>query len=130
MTAFITVIHILVCLVLILVILLQAGRGAGLSWGSFGGDPQSVFGTKSATFLKKATTVSAILFLLTCIALNVFETQKSKSLFSAGNTQVDIEKIKQALEQVKAEEAKNPQTATPAAGATSETPAAETKSEN
>ncbi len=130
MTVLITAIHILVCLVLILVILLQAGRGAGLSWGSFGGDPQSVFGTKSATFLKKATTVSAILFLLTCIGLNIIETHKSKSLFSTGNTQVDIEKIKQALEQVKAEEAKNPQTATPAAGATTETPAAETKSEN
>jgi len=127
MTAFIITIHIAVCFILILVILLQAGRGAGLSWGSFGGDPQSVFGTKSAGFLKKATSISAILFLLTCISLNVLESRKSKSLFTNGNTKIDIEKIKQALEQVKAEEAKNPQPLTPPAGST-EAPAAEAKS--
>ena len=102
MTILIVAVHVIVCFVLILVILLQAGRGAGLSWGNMGGTPQSVFGTKSATFLTKATSVCAIVFLVTCLALNILETRKSKSLFAKANpSQVDIEKIKKALEQIK-----------------------------
>ena len=109
MTALIVTIHVIVCLVLILVILLQAGRGSGLSWGSFGGTPQSFLGTKSATFLAKATSVSAIVFLITCISLNVIDTKKSKSLFETQKpNKIDVDKIKKVLEKVKAEEAKTP----------------------
>lgn len=100
MTAFIVVIHVIVCFILILVILLQAGRGSGLSWGVFGGSPQSFLGTKSASFLTKATSVSAILFLLTCITLNLIETRKSRSLFSGKANQLDVNKIKEALDKV------------------------------
>ncbi len=125
MMALIITVHVVVCFVLILVILLQAGRGAGLSWGSFGGNPQSIFGTKSASFLKKATSVSAILFLVTCISLNIIEAKKSKSLFAGPkNTKIDIEKIKKALEQVKTEETKKTQTSTTAPGTTAGTPSA------
>jgi preprotein translocase subunit SecG len=105
MIALVVVVHVLVCLFLILVILLQAGRGAGLSWGVLGGTPQSIFGTKSASLLTKATTISAILFLFTCIALNVIETAKSKSLFQSPQAQIDMDKIKQALSQIKEEDA-------------------------
>jgi len=104
MTILVTCIHIIVCLVLIIVILLQAGRGQGLSGSSFGGgNVQSLFGTKSSSFLTKATTVCAILFLFTCIGLNVLEVQKSRSLFKAPGTQapLDVEQIKKALEKVK-----------------------------
>lgn len=103
MTTFIVTIHIIACFVLILVILLQAGRGSGLSWGSFGGTPDSLLGTRSASFLAKATSVCAILFLVTCITLNVIEARKSKSLFSGvPQEKVDVEKIKKILEQTKA----------------------------
>ncbi len=105
MTILIVSVHVVVCLILILVILLQAGRGSGLSWGSFSGNPQSFFGTKSATFLAKATSVSAIVFLVTCISLNIMETRKARSLFSAGKSSpVDVEKIKQVLDKLKAEQ--------------------------
>lgn len=96
-------IHIIVCLVLIIVILLQAGRGQGLTGGSFGGNVQSLFGTKASSFLTKATSVCAILFLFTCVGLNIIEIHKSRSLFKApGNqTPLDVEQIKKALEKVK-----------------------------
>jgi preprotein translocase subunit SecG len=101
MTLFTTIVHVLVCLFLISVILLQAGRGQGLSWGTFGGSPQSILGTKTASFLTKVTTACAIIFLLTCIGLNILETTKQRSLFGPTKplSQVDFEKIKEALEQ-------------------------------
>lgn len=96
-------IHIIVCLVLIIVILLQAGRGQGLTGSGFGGNVQSLFGTKASSFLTKATSVCAILFLFTCIGLNFLEVQKSRSLFKAprGQMPLDVEQIKKALEKVR-----------------------------
>ena len=97
-------IHVIVCLVLIIVILLQAGRGQGLTGGSFGGgNVQSLFGTKASSFLTKATSVCAILFLFTCIGLNIIEIQKSRSLFKSPRNQapLDVEQIKRALEKIK-----------------------------
>ena len=96
-------IHILVCFVLIIVILLQAGRGQGLTGSSFGGgNVQSLFGTKASSFLTKATSVCAILFLFTCIGLNIIEIQKSSSLFKSPNakTSLDVEQIKKALAKI------------------------------
>ncbi len=96
--------HIIVCLVLIIVILLQAGRGQGLTGGSFGGgNVQSLFGTKASSFLTKATSVCAILFLFTCIGLQFIEVQKSRSLFKSPNAQapLDVEQIKKTLEKIK-----------------------------
>jgi preprotein translocase subunit SecG len=66
----ITVIHVFVCVFLILVILLQAGKGGGM--GSIGGGAgaQTVFGGRGAqTFLGKVTSVSAAIFMLTSLSL-------------------------------------------------------------
>src|SRR5512144_283943 len=103
MNLLVVCIHVVVCLVLIIVILLQAGRGQGLTGASFGGNVQSLLGTKASSFLTKATSVCAILFLFTCIGLNVLEIQKSRSLFRtpSGQTPLDVEQIKKALEKVK-----------------------------
>jgi preprotein translocase subunit SecG len=101
MTILMVVLHIFVCLFLIAVILLQAGRGQGLSWGVFGGSPQSILGTKSASFLTRVTTICASFFLVTCIVLNIIETRKSRSLFAPSKTtsQIDLAKIKEAIEE-------------------------------
>ena len=106
---FLTCIHVVVCLVLILVILLQAGRGQGLAGPNFGsGNVQSLLGTRAADFLTKATSVSAICFLFTCIGLNFIESQRSRSLFSTRVNQgqpVDLDAIQKALKKVKEEKA-------------------------
>ena len=130
MTIFIVVMHVIVCLVLVVVILLQAGRGQGLGGASFGagGGVQTLFGTKAGDFLTKATSVCAILFLITCISLDVIEARKSKSLLSssAGDkqmSQADIQKIKDMLEKLKKEEAAK-KAETPATPEVSEAPKA------
>ncbi|HET9086195.1 MAG TPA: preprotein translocase subunit SecG [Acidobacteriaceae bacterium] len=72
MIAFLTVIHVLVCFVLIGIILLQPGKGADLA-GAFGGQgSQTAFGPRgTANLLTKATTWAAILFAITSVSLTV-----------------------------------------------------------
>ncbi|MGD2279480.1 MAG: preprotein translocase subunit SecG [Candidatus Omnitrophota bacterium] len=74
------VIHVAACIVLIAVILLQAGRGGGLS-EAFGGETQSLLGTQAPVVLKKATTISAIVFLATSLLLGILTARKGRSLF-------------------------------------------------
>lgn len=76
----IIILHIIVCFVLIAVILLQAGKGAGLSNIFGGGGVQTLFGTSAATFLTRATTACAILFLLTCLGLGILSVRRGRSL--------------------------------------------------
>src|SRR5258705_10840286 len=73
-----TIVHVLVCLFLIVVVLLQSGKAADLA-GAFGGmGSQTAFGPRgSATLLSKATTASAILFMLTSLSLSIMATRRS-----------------------------------------------------
>ena len=77
-------IHVIVCFVLIGVILLQAGRGGGLAEPFGGSTTKTLFGTKAATFLTRATTVSAVVFILTCLTLGVLSTRQNRSLIDRG----------------------------------------------
>jgi preprotein translocase subunit SecG len=76
----ITVIHIVVCLILVVVVLLQSGKAADLA-GAFGGmGSQTVFGPRgSATVLSKATTISAIAFMFTSLTLSIMATRGGSS---------------------------------------------------
>lgn len=99
-------IHVIVCLILIAAILLQAGRGGGLA-GLFGGGgtTQTIFGARASTFLTRATTVAAILFLLTCISLTVFSSRRVKSLMGgAGETEVAEQPLPEVAEEAVPEE--------------------------
>ena len=71
------VIHIFVCFGVILIVLLQAGKGAGLS-SAFGvGGGESFFGGRGPTlFLEKLTTGCAVLFMITCISLSLFASKQ------------------------------------------------------
>jgi len=72
------IVHVLVCFFLIIVVLLQSGKAADLA-GAFGGmGSQTAFGPRgSATLLSKATTVSAVLFMVTSLSLSILATRNA-----------------------------------------------------
>ena len=73
MTLFITTLHVLTCLALIAIVLLQHGKGADLGAAFGGGASQTVFGSRGAgNFLTKLTTGAAILFMVTSLTLSYF----------------------------------------------------------
>lgn len=75
------IVHVVLCILLIVTILLQAGRGGGLT-EMFGGETaQSVLGTQAPALLKKITEVSAIGFIVTSLALGMITARQGKSLF-------------------------------------------------
>ena len=72
------ILHIIVCLFLIIVVLLQSGKAADLA-GAFGGmGSQTAFGPRgSATLLSKATTISAVIFMITSLSLSILATRSA-----------------------------------------------------
>jgi preprotein translocase subunit SecG len=76
----VTIVHVTACIVLILVVLLQAGKGASMG-AVFGGSSQTVFGSSGpGTFLGKMTTAVAIIFMLTSLSLSYSVSRKGSSL--------------------------------------------------
>ncbi len=72
----ITIVHVLVCIALILIVLLQAGKGAEMG-AAFGGASQTVFGSSGAVgFLTKLTTIAAIVFMVTSLILAFGSTRR------------------------------------------------------
>ena len=70
MYTLITILHITICISLILVVLLQAGKGANMG-AVFGGSSQTIFGSSGpGTFLGKVTTGVAVFFMLTSLVLS------------------------------------------------------------
>ncbi|MEE8430982.1 MAG: preprotein translocase subunit SecG [Candidatus Desulfatibia sp.] len=64
------IMHVIVSIALIMIVLLQTGKGADMGAAFGGGASQTLFGsTGASTFLGKATTVVAVLFMLTSLAL-------------------------------------------------------------
>jgi preprotein translocase subunit SecG len=76
----ITAIHIIVCFILIVAVLLQSGKAADLAGAFGGGGSQTVFGPRgAATILSKATTICAIVFMLTSLSLWMLSARGVKS---------------------------------------------------
>ena len=72
MNLVITLVHVIACLALIVIVLLQQGKGASMG-AAFGGSSQTVFGSGGATpFLGKVTTIVAVVFMLTSLTLGFF----------------------------------------------------------
>lgn len=76
------IVHVIFCIILIATILLQAGRGGGLTEAFGGGETaQSILGTQAPVILKKITEASAIAFLVTSLLLGMVTARRGKSLF-------------------------------------------------
>jgi preprotein translocase subunit SecG len=70
MSILLVVTHVFVCIALIMIVLLQTGKGADMGAAFGGGASQTLFGTTGAsTFLSKATTAAAIVFMLTSLMM-------------------------------------------------------------
>ena len=78
MVIVLTILHVLVCVFLVIVVLLQSGKAADLA-GAFGGmGSQTAFGPRgAATVLSKATTIAAGLFMVTSLTLAVMATRNA-----------------------------------------------------
>jgi preprotein translocase subunit SecG len=72
MLVLLTLVHIIVCVFLIVVVLLQSGKSADIAAAFGGGGSQTAFGPRgAATVLTRATTVAAIVFMITSVALTI-----------------------------------------------------------
>ncbi len=99
---FMIILHMIICLLLIGVVLIQRGRGSGLV-ESFAG-VESMFGTKTSEFLTRTTTVLSTSFFISCLILTALSVKQSKSLMRQTRPFAPIEKeavINKFLEQPK-----------------------------
>jgi len=82
MFTLVVVLHILVCLFLIFIILIQSSKGAEMG-AAFGGSSQTLFGSRgAATVLSKVTTIAAVLFMLTSLTLAIFSVRRESVMSS------------------------------------------------
>jgi len=80
MLYFVVILHVILCILLILVILLQPGKGSDVGAAFGGGIGSTVFGPRGpANFLGRATTVVAILFMGTSVTLALNSSQETSS---------------------------------------------------
>lgn len=86
------VFHIIICIGMILVVLLQTGKGADMG-AAFGGSSQTVFGSSGpGTFLGKVTTGIAIFFMLTSLWLAYSSTHKTSGSIMEGVSVPGVER--------------------------------------
>jgi preprotein translocase subunit SecG len=112
MSVLLIFIHVIVCVALIMIVLLQTGKGADMGAAFGGGSSQSLFGsTGASTFLSKATTVAAVVFMITSLALAYISSNRTgKSIMT--NTPAPVSAP--ATTETKTEPAQNtPVTAAP-----------------
>ncbi len=80
MHTFITVFHVVVAFFLILVVLLQSGKGANMGAAFGAGSSQTMFGSSGAgNFLTKLTTGAAIVFMITSFSLATISNEKDQN---------------------------------------------------
>ncbi len=95
MIPFFLLIHVLVAFLLIVLVLLQQGKGAdmGASFGS-GGASQTLFGSQGASsFLSRFTAIAVTVFFITSLTLTYLQHQKTRQLTSPGFQSAATEEV-------------------------------------
>ncbi len=110
MTILLIIVHVFACLVLIGLVLIQRGRGAGLVEGFAG--VESMFGTKTNTFLTRTTTILSVVFFITCLSLAVLSVRQSKSLMRNATAATKVEAVKTEPAKVETAKTETPAVAT------------------
>jgi preprotein translocase subunit SecG len=102
------VFHVIVCIALIIVVLLQSSKGEGLAGTAFsGGLSGAVFGGRGAAgFLSKATTVLAIVFMLNCGVLAFMSSQTRVQTATGTADTAESAVTRQAQEAMKEQQAR------------------------
>jgi len=79
----VVVVHVTSCVLLVVAVLLQSGKDAGLS-GAFGlgGGGQAIFGARAGDVLSKATVVFAVTFIVTCLLFTRVRPSGGRSIVS------------------------------------------------
>lgn len=92
MSILLIIIHVLVCIALIMIVLLQTGKGADMGAAFGGGSSQTLFGsTGASTFLSKATTAAAIIFMVTSLGLAYLSSHRTGGQSIVTDTPAPVE---------------------------------------
>lgn len=78
MMALLIGVHVIVCVLLLFIVLIQSGRGGGFVEGFTG--MESMLGTRSNALLTRTTTILSVMFFITCLSLAVLSARQGKSL--------------------------------------------------
>jgi len=80
MYVFLIILHLLICLGLVCVVLIQSGKGGGLAGGAFGGSAQTVLGGRGATdFITRATMVLGAAFFVMSLTLAIMSAGRGRA---------------------------------------------------
>ena len=101
MSPILLIVHLFVCVALIMIVLLQTGKGADMGAAFGGGSSQTLFGsTGASTFLSKATTVAAVVFMLTSLTLAYISSHRAKGSVMSDTPAPIEEQAEQSVPQI------------------------------
>ena len=101
MSTFLLALHVLACVVLILVVLLQRGKGSDMGAALGGGGSNTVFGSRGAgNFLTKLTSGCAVVFMMTSLSLAYLGSQNADERVFDSDAQANPESDANRLEEV------------------------------
>jgi len=123
MSILLIIIHIVVSIALIMIVLLQTGKGADMGAAFGGGSSQTLFGsTGASTFLSKATTAAAIIFMVTSLGLAYLSSHRTgESVVTGSPAPVESQTVPGTATPAPVESQAVPGKATPPATGSSDT---------